>query len=156
MQFRVNLEIPGCSTRWKIKVKVGLLYWSIEDKCLNLPEKWDQRRSYGRNHDFKGSVHRYQGYYIKEVAVITRSFQDRIYIASMGMNTKFKVDSHFLNAWPFIHFSRSMKLQCWNFIWRSTRRVWVVKTFGFTWSRESICSTLSGFLETYATSFKSK
>jgi hypothetical protein len=51
-----------------------------------------------------------KGYYIKEVAIITRSFQDRIYIASMGMNTKFKVDSHFSNAYPFIHFSLSMKL----------------------------------------------
>ena len=38
------------------------------------------------------------GYYIKEIVVITRSFHDRIYIVSMGMNTKFKVDSHFSNA----------------------------------------------------------
>ena len=36
-------------------------------------------------------------YYIKEV-IITRSLHDRIYIVSMGMNTKFKVDSHFSNA----------------------------------------------------------
>ena len=34
----------------------------------------------------------------KEIVIITRSFHDRIYIVSMGMNTKFKVDSHFLNA----------------------------------------------------------
>ena len=37
-----------------------------------------------------------KGYYIKEI--VTRSFHDRIYIVSMGMNTKFKVDSHFFNA----------------------------------------------------------
>ena len=28
----------------------------------------------------------------------------------MGMNAKFKVDSHFSNAYPFIHFSLSIKL----------------------------------------------
>ena len=37
-------------------------------------------------------------YLIKEIVIITRSFYDRIYIVSMGMNTKFKVDSHFSNA----------------------------------------------------------
>ena len=39
-----------------------------------------------------------KGYYIKELVIITRSYHDRIYIVSMGMNTKFKVDSHFFNA----------------------------------------------------------
>ena len=39
-----------------------------------------------------------KGYYIKELVIITRSFHDRIYIVSMGMNAKFKVDSHFCNA----------------------------------------------------------
>ena len=34
----------------------------------------------------------------KEIVIIARSFHDRIYIVSMGMNTKFKVDSHFSNA----------------------------------------------------------
>ena len=35
----------GGNTRHKIKVKVGLVYWSIEDNCFNLSEKWDQRRT---------------------------------------------------------------------------------------------------------------
>ena len=47
---------------------------------------------------------------IKEIVIVTRSFHDRIYIVSMGMNTKFKVDSHFSNAYPIIHFSFSKKL----------------------------------------------
>ena len=47
---------------------------------------------------------------IKEIVIVTRSFNDRIYIVSMDMNTKFKVDSHFSNAQPFIHFSSSKKL----------------------------------------------
>ena len=34
----------------------------------------------------------------KEIVILGRSFHDRIYIVSMGMNTKFKVDSHFSNA----------------------------------------------------------
>ena len=35
----------GGNTRHKIKVKVGLVYWSIEDNCFNLSKKWDQRRT---------------------------------------------------------------------------------------------------------------
>ena len=35
----------GGNTQHKIKVKVGLVYWSIEDNCFNLSEKWDQRRT---------------------------------------------------------------------------------------------------------------
>ena len=49
-----------------------------------------------------------------------------------------------------------MKLQCWNFIWWSTRRVWLVKTFEFTPIKEGIGSTHRGILETYTTSFNSK
>ena len=40
-----NLEIPGGNTRRQIKVEVGLGYCSVEDKCLNLSAKWDQRRT---------------------------------------------------------------------------------------------------------------
>ena len=36
--------------------------------------------------------------YTKGIIIVTRSFHDKIYIVSMGMNTKFKVDSHFSNA----------------------------------------------------------
>ena len=46
----------------------------------------------------KDQFNEMKGYYIKEIAIITRSFQDRIYIVSMGMNTKFKVDSHLFNV----------------------------------------------------------
>ena len=40
MVFRDNLEIPGSNTRRRIKVEVGLGDCSIEDKCLNMHEKW--------------------------------------------------------------------------------------------------------------------
>ena len=36
--------------------------------------------------------------YTKGIIIVTRSFHDKIYIVSMGMNTKFKVDSHFFNV----------------------------------------------------------
>ena len=39
-----------------------------------------------------------RGYYIKEIVNITIRFRDRIYIMSMGMNTKFKVNSHLFNV----------------------------------------------------------
>ena len=61
-------------------------------------EMESRKNNHGRNHGCKGSIHRYHMLVIKEIVIVTRSFHDRIYIASMGMNTKFKVDSHFSNA----------------------------------------------------------
>ena len=54
-----------------------------------------------------------KGYYIKELVIITRSYHDRIYIVYMGMNTKFKVDSHFSNAYLSFtsHFRRSCSVE---------------------------------------------
>ena len=36
--------------------------------------------------------------YTKGIIIVMISFHDKIYIISMGMNTKFKVNSHFSNA----------------------------------------------------------
>ena len=109
MQSRDDLEIPGRNTQGKIKVKVGQVYWSTEDKCLNLHAKW-----YLKENMVGTTIAKDQftdpGDIFKEIVIIARSFHDRIYIVSMGMNTKFKVDSHFSNAWSFIHFSLSKKL----------------------------------------------
>ena len=44
--------------------------------------------------------------YYQEIIVVTRSFHDKFYIVSMGMNSKSSVDSHFYNV--------SMKFSCWN------------------------------------------
>ena len=46
-----------------------------------------RKNNHGRNHGCKGSIHRYQRLVIKEIVIVTRSFHDRIYIASMGRNT---------------------------------------------------------------------
>ena len=40
--------------------------------------------------------------YIQGIIIATRSFHDKFYIVSMGMNTKVQVDSHFFNVIPFI------------------------------------------------------
>ena len=47
-----------------------------------------KKNNHGRNHGCKGSIHGYHMLVIKEIVIITRSFHDRIYIVSMGMNTK--------------------------------------------------------------------
>ena len=57
-----------------------------------------RENNHGRNHGCKGSIHRYHMLVIKEIVIVTRSFHDRIYIVSMGMNAKFKVDSHLFNV----------------------------------------------------------
>ena len=51
-------------------------------------EMESKKNNHGRNHGCKGSIHRYHMLAIKEIVIITRSFHDRIYIVSMGMNTK--------------------------------------------------------------------
>ena len=104
----IILRYQGGNTRWQIKVEVGLRYCSTKDKCLNLHRKWYLKKNMVRTMIAKDQFTDTKGYYIKEI--VTRSFHDRIYIVSMGMNTRFKVDSHFSNAYPFIHFSLSMKL----------------------------------------------
>ena len=40
MQPHDILEIPRGNTRRQFKVEVGLGYYSVEDKCLNLYDKW--------------------------------------------------------------------------------------------------------------------
>ena len=42
--------------------------------------------------------------------IVTRHVYDKINIVSMGMNTRFKVDSHFINASPSIYSSPLIKL----------------------------------------------
>ena len=109
MQFHDNLEIPGGNTRRQIKVEVGLGYCSAKDKCLNLHEKWYLKDNMVETTIEKGRIPDIRTY-TKGIINLREAFNDKIYIVSMGMNTKFKVDSHFSNAYPFIYFSRSMKL----------------------------------------------
>ena len=42
--------------------------------------------------------HRCNIIYTKGVIIFMRSFHDKFYIVSMGMNTRFRVDSRFINA----------------------------------------------------------
>ena len=62
----------------------------------------------------------------------------------MGMNTSSRSTPtspmHRFSFTSHVRWSCSVE----NFIWRSTRRVWFVKTFGFTWFSEGICSTHRG------------
>ena len=98
MQFQDNLEIPGGITRRQIKVEVGLWYCSVEDKCLNLHRKWYLKESMVGTTIVKGHTPDIRWTYIKGIINFKRSFDEKMYIGSMGMNTKFKVDSHFSNA----------------------------------------------------------
>ena len=89
----------GGNTRRKIDIGVAEMYWSAEEKYFTLSEKWNQRRSIMVGTTIaKDQFTDTRWYYIKEILIITRSFHDRIHIVSMGMNTKFKLDSHFSNA----------------------------------------------------------
>ena len=98
MQFHDNLEIPGGNTRRQIKIEIGLGYCSIEDKCLNLHEKWYLKENMVETTIEKGHILDIRWTYTKGIINFKRSFDEKIYIVSMGMNTKFKVDSHFSNA----------------------------------------------------------
>ena len=62
MQPHDILEIPRGNTRRQIKVEVGLGYYSVENKCLNLHEKWYLKENMCGVHDHKGSNHGYKMY----------------------------------------------------------------------------------------------
>src|SRR3989337_4609036 len=47
-----------------------------------------KKNNHGQDHGCKGHNTDTRWYYIKGITIITRSFHDRIYIVSMGMNTK--------------------------------------------------------------------
>ena len=98
MQFHDNLEIPGGNTRRQIQVEVGLGYCSIEGKCLNMHEKWYLKEIIVGTTIAKGQIPDIRWTYTKGIINLREAFNDKIYIVSMGMNTKFKVDSHFSNA----------------------------------------------------------
>ena len=98
MQFHDNLEIPGGNTRRQIKIEVGLGYCSAEDKCLNLHENWYLKENMVGTTIEKGQIPDIRWTYTKWLINFKRSFDEKIYIVSMGMNTKFKVDSHFFNV----------------------------------------------------------
>ena len=87
MQFRDNLEIPGGNTRRQTKVEVGLGYCSVEDKCLNLHEKWYLKENMVGTMIEKGQIPDIRWTYTKGIINFKRSFNDKIYIVSMGMNT---------------------------------------------------------------------
>ena len=92
----------------------------------------------------------------KEIVIIARSFHNRIYIMSMGMNTKVQGRLPLLQCVTFhslLAFDGVLVLES---IWRNTRRVWLVKTLGFKRIRGGIGSTHRGVLGTYSTNFRSK
>ena len=98
MQFQDNLEIPWGNTRRQIKVEVVPGYWSTEYKCLHLHRKWYLKENMVGTTIVKGHTPDIRWTYIKGIINFKRSFDEKMYIGSMGMNTKFKVDSHFSNA----------------------------------------------------------
>src|SRR3954464_1458872 len=94
--------------------------------------------------------------YTKGIIIVTRSFHDKIYIVSMGMNTKVQ--------------GRLQLLQCITFhsplVFEEVvvRKIYLVKhqksmthiSFEFTRIREGIGSTHRGILGTYTTNFRIK
>ena len=107
MLFRDNLEIPGGNT-WR-RIKVG---WTGVFLCIREVLKLAREMVFkgDRGQIAKRQIPDIRWTYTKGIIDFKRNFDEKMYIVSMGMNAKFKVDSHFSNAQPFIHFSRSMKL----------------------------------------------
>ena len=112
-----------------------------------------KKNNHGRNHGCKGSIHRYHMLAIKEIVIITRSFHDRIYIASMGMTqgSRSTPTSPKHNLTFTSRFDNGISVE--SYTWWNTRWVWPVKTSEFTHSEEGIGSTHQGILRTYTTNF---
>ena len=98
MQFRDNLEIPGGNTRRQIKVEVVLGYYPVEDKWFNLSKKWYLKENMVGTTIAKGQIPDIRWTYTKGIIIFTSSFHAKLYIVSLGMNARFKVDSHFFNV----------------------------------------------------------
>ena len=77
--------------------------WTSENICrrqaLNLvQEMGSKKNNMVESTIAKDQIPDIRWTYTKGTIYFKRSFHDKIYIVSMGMNTKFKVDSHFSNA----------------------------------------------------------
>ena len=69
-----------------------------EGKHLNLSNKWERRTIWSKPRSQKKPSIDKRRSYNKGIIITTRSFHDKFHLGSMGMNTKFKVDSHFSKA----------------------------------------------------------
>ena len=98
MQFRDNLEIPGGQYLTTDQNRGWTGYCSADDKCLNLHEKWYLKENMVGTTIAKGQIPDIRWTYTKVIINLREAFNNKIYIMSMGMNTKFKVDSDFSNA----------------------------------------------------------
>ena len=95
---KIISRYQGGNTRRRIKVEVGPGYWSTEDKCLHLHRKWYLKENMVGTTIVKGQTPDIRWTYIKGIISFKRSFDEKMYNVSMGMNIKFKVDSHFSNV----------------------------------------------------------
>ena len=98
VQWHNILEIAWGITWRYIRIEVGQEKWSAKDKYFNLSEKWTQGENMVGTTIAKDQFTDTRWTYTKETIDFKRSFHDKIYIVSMGMNTKFKAGSHFSNA----------------------------------------------------------
>ena len=69
---------------------------SIHNSVLH--EKWYLKENMVGTTIAKDQIPDIRWTYTKGIINLREAFNDKIYIVSMGMNTKFKVDSHFFNA----------------------------------------------------------
>ena len=105
------LEIPGVTLEGRIKTGVGHAPWFVEDKWFSLSTKYDRRGTIMVG----TTIAKYQFIDTRWTCTKGELF---LRTASMIGSTsgpwawtqRFKVDSHFFNASPFIHFS---------FFWRN-------------------------------------
>ena len=90
MWWRDNFPVTGTrgNTRRSIRVEVGWVKWSAEDKYVNLSGKWNQGENIIGTVFAKDQFRDTRWTCTKEVILFTSSFHDKFYIGSMGMNVK--------------------------------------------------------------------
>ena len=91
---------PG---HWPMTVDTSTLP-KIDEALEWIPIKYIRSGEHGRNHNYKESISRIPKESYNWI-IILQEASEMVYIIFMGMNTKFKVDSHFFNAYHFIHLS---------------------------------------------------
>ena len=156
MQFQDNLEIPGGNTRRQFKVEVGLGYYSAEDKCLNLHEKWYLKENMVGTTIAKGQIPNIRWTYTKGIINLREALMIRYTSCPWAwtQSSRSTPTSSMYNLPLTSRFDKGISVE--SFTWWNTRWVRLVKTSEFTHIKEGIGSTRQGIMETYTTSFNSK
>ena len=123
---------------------------------LTCPRMGSKKNNHGQNHGCKGPNIDTRWTYNKGIIIITRSFHDKFYIGSMGMNTKVQGRLPLLQCITFHSLLTFEEVVVLKFYLAKYQKNMTRENSRIPQIKEGIGSTHQGILVTYTISFKSK